>query len=709
MGALKLDQENGSLEITYGGRECPFGGVDSSAPDPYIGPGQLTQDSINGLVNNGTLVATFFNTLSVNNVSVAALLGYGELNGQIFFVYLNADGKTVQVTGLPNFPSITGSYTIGFIDTSTIYSSTLFLNVKPNTLSYKNINGICYFSFPGSPFIFQHNNQNLSLLTTYLGASFLSELNGRLIAKNVWKINATQASYVSSAFTSSQTNQATQAGSGTTTTNSPGLGGFSSQAVGGGQICNLAVTISGGFACSPTGTVGCSGTVALQYSDDNGVTWNTYKSWNLDPNNITLPQQTITIPNIPTVNIDTIQVRTIVTATSVLGATASTVAVLYSSVATIVTTSSLIINNYPYQYAWSAPQGAYSQFNPLTTQNGIAIATGAGFNNLPDVEDTITGYISTGPTQFVLRGQGITEVSPLNSGINPFSFDHLWASNKGIGTIYPGTVSQYGSLGGFLSDTDIFTLGYSGLNSISFKALSAIYQDLIGTCGGNNIAGGMGPIYLNGEVSNVFILAACDTSSNPTIYIWMFNFRTNEWFRFQNTHTHKITGIQIISVNLNQIEPVNGYNSIFVVIADDNSDAFILDLTTDASLPNFTIGNPLPVNPILVFQAEEILPLRDISIDSILLYYNASETTATKLVVDLSINGIAFEPLDDANDVVDGNWHYTKLSPTNGTPYMGNSPQLTINVPLTHDSGKNSIQFGKIVLLGGVDVSQRPL
>lgn len=707
MGAIKLDQENGSLEITYGGRECPFGGVDSSAPDPYIGPGQLTQDSINGLVNNNSLLATFFNTISFAGFN-QALLGYGELNGQIFYVeYANG---LINVHGVPNFPDTTGIYTIGSIDTTAVYGTYLNINWKSGSLTYKNINGVCYFSFSGSPFIYQHNNVNASLLTTYLGASYLSELNGRLIAANVWKINATQASYVSSSFSSSQTNQATQSGVGTATTNSPGLGGFPSQAVGAGQFCNLAVTISGGFSCTQ-GAVGCTGTVALQYSDDSGVTWNTYQSWGLDTVNQAIPQQTISIPNIPVANISSLQVRTVVTATAIASTVASTVAVLYSSVATIITTASLVINNYPYQFAWSAPQGAYSQFNALTTQNGVSVVTGAGFNNLPDVEDSITGLITTGPTLFVLRGQGITEVSPLNSGINPFNFDHLWASHKGIGTIYPNTVAQYGSLGGFFSDTDIFTIGYSGLNSISFKALSGIYKDLIGTCQGNLLCGGMGSLYVNGEVTNVYILAACDTSNTPTIYIWMFNFRTNEWFRFQNTYQHAIVGLQFTAVNLSKLQFVNSYNTIFLMIADNESASFILCLPTDGSLPNFNTPSnwPQPVSAKLVLQAEEILPLRDISIDSILLYYNASETTATKLVVNLNVNGIAFEPLDDANDIVDGNWHYAKLSPTNGTPYMGNSPQLTINVPLTPQTGKNSIQFGKIVLLGGVDVSQRPL
>jgi hypothetical protein len=44
MGLVAFDQNSKSLEITYGGRENPFMGIDSSFPDPYIGPGQLFLD-----------------------------------------------------------------------------------------------------------------------------------------------------------------------------------------------------------------------------------------------------------------------------------------------------------------------------------------------------------------------------------------------------------------------------------------------------------------------------------------------------------------------------------------------------------------------------------------------------------------------------------------------------------------------------------------
>ena len=41
MGAIKtteLSNGNIGLEITYGGKEAPFGGVDTSAPPAYIDP-----------------------------------------------------------------------------------------------------------------------------------------------------------------------------------------------------------------------------------------------------------------------------------------------------------------------------------------------------------------------------------------------------------------------------------------------------------------------------------------------------------------------------------------------------------------------------------------------------------------------------------------------------------------------------------------------
>ena len=717
MGKIQLDQETGDLEITYGGRENPFMGIDSTSPDPYIGPGQLTQKSINAIINNNTILPLFFNMIANDQVLNATIIGYGDLNGQIFQVSIDNSGN-LNIIGFPNFPSLAGSYTIGTIVTSSIFGGTLVMNVQPNTLTYKNVNGICYFSFPGCPIIFQHNNQSGAILTTYLGASFLSELNGRLIAANVWQVtNVNTNGY-------SPTNQTTgisasASNSGSQTQTSAPINTFPSQAVAGGQLVNVVVTLNGNFNTNPSGgSNNNTGSLQYQISKDSGVTWTTFQTYSFGPNgsNQSIPNTQITIPNISGLtNINTLQLRIVATVNA--GPGLSTVSAVYGNMsaetAIIEAAPVITITNFPYQYAWSAPEGAYAQFNPLTTQNGVNVATGAGLNNLPDVEDIITGIFNTGPTQFILRNQGITEVSPLSNGINPFDFNHLWASHKGIGTIYPNTVCQYGSLGAFFADIGIFSFGYEGMNEVDSKASSAIYNDLIGTCQGNNLAAGLGPLYIQGEVYNSLVLVATDRTNNPVIYYWVYNFKTGEWYRFQSTHNHKIIGIQVISVNVANISVANGYNSIFVVITDNTQTSYIMGLPSDGSLGIFAgQPGPQPVNPVINMQAEEIAPLRDITIDGLLFYYKGTQAVAGLLQIIPSIsNGsisVSFNTLNDGIATFDNTWRYIKISPANGTPFTANTPQFKISLTL-NGNNKSSIQLGKLILLGSVDMSQRPL
>src|SRR5208337_1459058 len=86
--------------------------------------------------------------------------------------------------------------------------------------------------------------------------------------------------------------------------------------------------------------------------------------------------------------------------------------------------------NYTQRIRWS-PSGIPTIWDPN-------VNIGAGFNDELDVADAITGAFTVGTTAFILRNNGITEmISNSGSGTNPFSFNHLWASDRGIGNILP--------------------------------------------------------------------------------------------------------------------------------------------------------------------------------------------------------------------------------------------------------------------------------
>lgn len=128
----------------------------------------------------------------------------------------------------------------------------------------------------------------------------------------------------------------------------------------------------------------------------------------------------------------------------------------------------------PNRISWSAP-GQYGQFQPYDVGSGTGNYS-AGFNDLPSTSDIPTNFFTIGTIAYIFRQQGITQVSPTGTGIAPFTFNHLWASEQGIGGAFVYGAAQYGSAIAFLTDNNAYTLGLSGLQEVSAEARSAIFK-----------------------------------------------------------------------------------------------------------------------------------------------------------------------------------------------------------------------------------------
>ena len=123
--------------------------------------------------------------------------------------------------------------------------------------------------------------------------------------------------------------------------------------------------------------------------------------------------------------------------------------------------------------AWSAV-GAFTQFDP-------AVNPQAGFNLLSDVPDQISGLGAIGRSALIFRFEGISQMDPnagsSNSGLQPFIFYHLWASNQGVGAL-PNTVAQYGQQLMFLADDNVYQISISGgLQNLGDRIIAKITVD----------------------------------------------------------------------------------------------------------------------------------------------------------------------------------------------------------------------------------------
>ena len=134
-----------------------------------------------------------------------------------------------------------------------------------------------------------------------------------------------------------------------------------------------------------------------------------------------------------------------------------------------------VLYQFPNRLWWSA--------NGIPTQWDPTINTSAGFNDFLDVPDVFSGLMTIGIAGYLFRSNGITQFTPTGSAQTPFQFDHLWASKKGIGDVFPWSLAQYGPSGFFASTEQIYKMSVNSFNPIGGSARDAIYADLASASG----------------------------------------------------------------------------------------------------------------------------------------------------------------------------------------------------------------------------------
>lgn len=126
--------------------------------------------------------------------------------------------------------------------------------------------------------------------------------------------------------------------------------------------------------------------------------------------------------------------------------------------------------HFPQRIRWS-PSG----FDNIWDTN---VNIGAGYTDELDVPDEITGALTIGRNGFVFRTNGISEITSLGSATNPFEFNHLWASQRGIGNVFPFSIASYGPIGMFIAEDDVYNLSLGGFTRVGGVARDAIFKDL---------------------------------------------------------------------------------------------------------------------------------------------------------------------------------------------------------------------------------------
>lgn len=130
-------------------------------------------------------------------------------------------------------------------------------------------------------------------------------------------------------------------------------------------------------------------------------------------------------------------------------------------------------------WANMGPNSAFpSNLGTVGATFDVGVNVNAGVNDFIDCPDIITGLMTLGRKGYVFRQDGITELTATGRGIAPFDFNHLWASQNGIGNVYPFTIAQYGNMGIFISFEQLYQITPGGMQAIGAGARDAILADL---------------------------------------------------------------------------------------------------------------------------------------------------------------------------------------------------------------------------------------
>jgi hypothetical protein len=128
------------------------------------------------------------------------------------------------------------------------------------------------------------------------------------------------------------------------------------------------------------------------------------------------------------------------------------------------------LTNFP-QLLWYSANGLPNVWDPT-------VNTSAGFVNFLDVPDILTGVISLGEIAYIFRANGITQQTIGGSALQPFYFDHMWSSERGIGNVFPWSIAQFGSIGFFVATDNVYLMSINSFEPIGAGARSAIMTDL---------------------------------------------------------------------------------------------------------------------------------------------------------------------------------------------------------------------------------------
>ena len=366
---------------------------------------------------------------------------------------------------------------------------------------------------------------------------------------------------------------------------------------------------------------------------------------------------------------------------------------------------------------WSASE-VLTEWAPLNSANNV---TGAGFEQLADISDALTGLIVSNNTAFFIRQQGVSYATATGNGTEPYSTAHISLGDNGEGCQNAALVIQYDQLGAFIGNTNVYGVN-QGTQPIGDKIKNAIFSFM--TSLPDPIPSGIAQQAAYLMSSNACGINAGETESvfyafllGPVIYL--YNAVNQTWMQLtytqSNTALNLVQGVLATLSNSSLSSPNQSFSQRLMTLVEglyNNSEETYIRPAMYSIVSGLQSSN-IAVTPTVTFPIEEILFGREVIIDSLLIgLIIGTIPVSTFITVQFMINGLNFAQLTltPADNTESDNPIIRQLFPMTGvSTFAAVSPQLSYTVTYGDFITPITFEITKIAMFGSFDPMQRPV
>jgi hypothetical protein len=328
--------------------------------------------------------------------------------------------------------------------------------------------------------------------------------------------------------------------------------------------------------------------------------------------------------------------------------------------------------------------------------------TGAGFAQLADIGDYLTGLIVTNATAFIIRSQGISYATATGNATSPFNFNHIGLGDEGEGAQVTALLAQYDQSGLYVGNSDVYQLA-NGITAVGAKINKALFN----TLGENSfrLFGNAACAVMLTSETVLFLLAIGNV-------IYIYNPSNATW----QTITLLVSAENLYSLALgvfassNTTASSNLFNQCSPIVAVERSPQVYQFYELSEGVPN---GSSLSLPPSVTFPSEEISFGRDVTVDGIYSAISAQVSENVSMIYNLNGNEFSIQSLtpsefNSLGTLPVGTQVFPDSTASSGA-VTEHSPQLQISIAALPDTGTALVRITKQAIFGSFDPRQRPV